>query len=53
MENFIKTKAKMDSDIALFKTQIGVFDNDIANMKNMMDDHDVTVKANKMAIERQ
>ena len=40
----------MDSDVAEFKTQISVFDNDIANMKNMMDDHDVTVKYNKNAI---
>ena len=50
VENFIKTKAKMDADIAVFKTQIGVFDNDIMNMKNMMDDHDVIVKHNRNAI---
>ena len=52
VENFIKTKAKMDADIAIFKTQIGVFDNDIMNMKNTMDDHDVIVKYNRTAIER-
>ena len=40
----------MDSDIALFKTQIHVFDNEIANMKYMMSEHDVVVKANALAI---
>ena len=29
VENYIKTKEQINSDIAYFKTQIGVFDNTI------------------------
>ena len=37
VEDYIKNKEKMDEEIAHFKTQIGVFDNDIANFKNTIE----------------
>ena len=52
VEDYIKNKEKMDEEIAHFKTQIGVFDNDIANFKNTIEQHDLTVQDNKTRITR-
>ena len=50
VEDYINTKTKQDGDIAMFKTQIGIFDNEIKTMRNMMEDHTVTVDFNKRRI---
>ena len=36
VENYIRTKEKMDADIARFKTQVGIFSHDIDNMKDQV-----------------
>ena len=53
VENYIKTKEQINSDIAYFKTQIGVFDNTIQNMKNLQDGINIAIDSSNNRIDNQ
>ena len=50
VDNYLKNKALMDEEIALFKTRISSFDNDMSKMMNRLDEHNIIVDDNSKRV---
>ena len=50
VDNYLKNKALMEEEIALFKTRISSFDNDMSKMMNRLDEHNIIVDDNSKRV---
>ena len=50
INDYLKNKVQMDSEIAQFKTRVGFFDSEMENMKNTLTEHNIVVENSKTLV---